>query len=99
MRSRINCCGVSRPGDASLAGELGVDAIGLIFAQASKRRLDIDTANTIRSAVPPLVSVVALFMDNGPQLIERVLRSVRPHLLQFHEIGRASCRERVCQYV
>lgn len=84
MRTRIKFCGITRPGDARLAGELGVDAIGLIFARASKRRLDIDTANTIRSAVPPLVSIVALFMDNEPQLIERVLRSVRPHLLQFH---------------
>lgn len=84
MRTRIKFCGITRPGDARLAGELGVDAIGLIFARASKRRLDIDTARTIRSAVPPMVSIVALFMDNEPQLIERVLYGVRPHLLQFH---------------
>jgi len=84
MRTRVKFCGITRPGDARLAGELGVDAIGLIFATASKRRVDIDTARAISTAVPPMVSTVALFMNNEPQLIERVLRSVRPQLLQFH---------------
>ncbi|PKM09158.1 MAG: phosphoribosylanthranilate isomerase [Gammaproteobacteria bacterium HGW-Gammaproteobacteria-4] len=84
MRTRIKFCGITRPGDARLAGELGVDAVGLIFAAASKRRLDVDTARAICAALPPMVSTVALFMDNEPQLIERVLRAVRPHLLQFH---------------
>lgn len=84
MRTRIKFCGITRPGDARLAGELGVDAIGLIFANASKRRIDVETARTISAAVPPMVSTVALFMDSEPRLIERVLRSVRPQLLQFH---------------
>ncbi|PKM01937.1 MAG: N-(5'-phosphoribosyl)anthranilate isomerase, partial [Gammaproteobacteria bacterium HGW-Gammaproteobacteria-5] len=74
MRTRVKFCGITRPGDARLAGELGVDAIGLIFATASKRRVDIDTARAISTAVPPMVSTVALFMNNEPQLIERVLR-------------------------
>jgi phosphoribosylanthranilate isomerase len=84
MRTRVKFCGVTRPGDARLAGELGVDAVGLIFAVASKRRLDVDAAIAVREALPPLVSSVALFMDSEPVLIERVLRQVRPHLLQFH---------------
>ncbi|PIQ38593.1 MAG: phosphoribosylanthranilate isomerase [Lysobacterales bacterium CG17_big_fil_post_rev_8_21_14_2_50_64_11] len=84
MRTRIKFCGVTRPGDARLAGELGVDAIGLIFAAASKRRVEVDSARSIAAALPPLVTTVALFMDNEPHLIERVLRVVRPHLLQFH---------------
>jgi len=93
MRTRVKFCGVTRPGDARLAGELGVDAVGLIFATASKRRVDIDTAMAVREALPPLVSAVALCMDTDPRLIERVLRQVRPQLLQFH--GReteAECR-------
>lgn len=84
MRTRIKFCGITRPGDARLAGELGVDAIGLIFAAASKRRIDVDSARAITAALPPLLSTVALFMDNEPQLIARVLHIVRPHLLQFH---------------
>lgn len=84
MRTRIKFCGITRPGDARLAGELGVDAIGLIFAAASKRCISVDRARTITAALPPLLSTVALFMDNEPQMIARVLHIVRPHLLQFH---------------
>lgn len=84
MRTRVKFCGLTRPGDARLASELGVDAIGLIFALSSKRRLDPDAALCVREALTPMVSAVALFMDNEPALIERVIRVVRPHLLQFH---------------
>ena len=84
VRTRIKFCGMTRPGDARLAGELGVDAIGLVFAAASQRRLDLAQARAVRNAVPPMVSVVALFMDNAGKEIEAVVEGVRPHLLQFH---------------
>lgn len=83
-RTRVKFCGLTRPGDARLAAELGVDAIGLIFAQRSPRRLDIEQALAVRAAIPPLVTTVALFMDNEPCLIGRVIRSLRPSVLQFH---------------
>lgn len=93
MRTRVKFCGVTRPGDARLAGELGVDAVGLIFATASKRRVDVDAAIAVREALPPLVSAVALFMDTDAGAIERVLRRVRPQLLQFHgRESEAECR-------
>lgn len=93
MRTRIKFCGLTRPGDVRLACELGVDAVGLVFAANSPRRLTLEAAAAVRGAVAPFVSVVALFMDNAPAEIERVLRGIRPHVLQFHgQENEAACR-------
>src|SRR3546814_7694073 len=40
--------------------------------------------------------VAFLFGDARPVVVDVQLHAVAP---AFHEIGRASCRERVCQYV
>ncbi|MBO9717637.1 MAG: phosphoribosylanthranilate isomerase [Pseudoxanthomonas sp.] len=83
-RTRIKFCGMTRPGDVRLAGELGVDAIGFVFAHGSPRRLTAAEARQLRLALPPMVSVVALFRDNSAAEVREVVRLVRPALLQFH---------------
>ena len=84
FRTRIKFCGMTRAGDIRLAGELGVDAVGFIFARESKRRVTPAEARAMRHAVAPLVDVVALFRDNSREEVREVLRAVRPDLLQFH---------------
>jgi phosphoribosylanthranilate isomerase len=84
MHTRIKFCGMTRPGDVRLAVELGVDAIGLVFAAGSPRRLDGERAHALRQAIPPLVHAVALFMDNPGSEVEALIRQVKPDLLQFH---------------
>ncbi|WP_240098825.1 phosphoribosylanthranilate isomerase [Thermomonas flagellata] len=84
FRTRIKFCGLTRPGDVRLAGELGVDAIGLVFARDSRRALTPAAARALREAAAPLVDVVALFMDNPADEVRAVIAQVRPTLLQFH---------------
>ena len=84
MRTRIKFCGMTRPGDVRLAVELGVDALGFVFAAASPRRLAPEQLEGLRQAVPPLVDAVALFMDNPGSEIATAIRMLRPTLLQFH---------------
>jgi phosphoribosylanthranilate isomerase len=84
MRTRIKFCGLTRPGDVRLAVELGVDALGFVFAPASPRRLDPEQLEGLRLAVPPLVDAVALFMDNPGSEVTAAIRLLRPSLLQFH---------------
>lgn len=84
FRTRIKFCGLTRPGDVRLASELGVDAIGFVFAQKSPRRLEAEEARAMRHALAPLVDAVALFMDNPVEEVREVIRHVRPSLLQFH---------------
>ena len=81
---RIKFCGITRIEDAAIAVELGVDAIGLVFTHNSRRCVDLATATAIRRALPPFVSAVALFMDDEPAWIVRVIEAVQPDLLQFH---------------
>lgn len=84
FRTRIKFCGMTRPGDVRLACELGVDAVGFVFAERSPRRIAPEEARAMRHALAPLVDVVALFMDNPLEEVREVVRYVRPSLLQFH---------------
>lgn len=84
MRTRIKFCGITRVDDAVAAAELGVDAIGLIFAPASVRRLDVLQAREIADATSVLVTRVALFMNQSADQVARVLDVVKVELLQFH---------------
>jgi len=83
-RTRIKFCGMTRPGDVRLAGELGVGAVGFVFAEGSPRRVTPAEARQLRLALAPLVAVVALFRDNSAAEVREVVRQVRPNLLQFH---------------
>lgn len=84
FRTRIKFCGLTRPGDVRLASELGVDAVGFVFAHRSPRRLQAEEARAMRHALAPLVDAVALFMDNPLEEVREVVKQVRPSLLQFH---------------
>lgn len=92
-RTRIKFCGMTRAGDVRLAGELGVDAVGFIFARESSRRVAPAEARAMRQAIAPMVDVVALFRNNSKEEVREVLRTVRPTLLQFHgEEDESFCR-------
>jgi len=84
FRTRIKFCGMTRAGDIRLASELGVDAVGFIFAKGSARRVAPSEARAMRQAIAPMVDVVALFQGNNREEVREVLRAVRPTLLQFH---------------
>lgn len=83
-RTRIKFCGMTRVEDIREAAAMGVDAVGLVFAERSPRRVPIDQAVALRTATPPFVDVVALFMDNAAHEVAEVVARVRPSLLQFH---------------
>lgn len=80
----MKCCGITRVDDALAAARCGFDAIGLVFAARSKRRLDLAQAVALRRQLPLSLKVVALLMDNDAAEVSRVLKHLQPDLLQFH---------------
>jgi phosphoribosylanthranilate isomerase len=84
FRTRVKFCGMTRSGDVRLASELGVDAVGFVFASGSPRKVHPQQARMMRLALGPLVDAVALFMDNSMEEVRKAVRLVRPTLLQFH---------------
>lgn len=77
-------CGITRPQDAQLAAQLGADAIGLVFFAGSKRSVTIAQAQAIARALPPFVSIVALFVNETAERIHEILARVPIDVLQFH---------------
>jgi phosphoribosylanthranilate isomerase len=83
-RTRVKICGITRVEDAIAAARSGADAIGMVFYPASPRAVQIAQACTICEALPPFVSVVALFVNESIDAVREVMAEVRPDLLQFH---------------
>jgi phosphoribosylanthranilate isomerase len=83
-RARVKFCGITRPEDARIAADLGVDAIGLVFVPKSPRFVNLQAAVEISSAMPPLIQIVGLFMDADADTVQAALDAVPLDLLQFH---------------
>lgn len=82
--TRIKICGITTPDDARVAIDCGADAIGLVFYPKSPRAVSLEQAVEIAAVVPPFVSLVALFVNEPAEQIERILTTVPIDLLQFH---------------
>ncbi|MDC7699856.1 phosphoribosylanthranilate isomerase [Vogesella indigofera] len=84
MSVRIKVCGFTRVEDVVAAANLGIDAIGLVFYDKSLRHVGIAQAQAIIAALPPFVTVVALFVNATREEIEAVLAQCAIDVLQFH---------------
>ncbi len=100
MRTRIKICGITRAEDLRAAADAGADAIGLNFYPPSPRFLSVERARTLREALPPFVSAVAVFVNPSEADVRRVLEQVRPDALQFHgDESPAFCKQFGTPYV
>jgi phosphoribosylanthranilate isomerase len=84
MRTRVKICGITRRQDAEFAVEMGTDAIGLVFYEPSPRAVTIAQAQAIIENLPPVVCIVALFVDAKPDEVYACLDALNIDVLQFH---------------
>lgn len=100
QRTKIKICGITRLSDAQHSATLGADSIGLNFHARSPRFIDIEAAIKIRKAMPPFVTVTAVFMNESDDWIDQVLQKVRPDCVQFHgEESANSCSQWSLPYI
>ncbi len=83
-RPLVKVCGVTRPGDADLAADLGADLIGLNFYPPSPRSLTVEAAREIADAVAGRAPLVGVFVDRPPSEVEEIAGRVGLDLVQLH---------------
>ncbi len=84
MRTRIKICGVRDAETARAAAEAGADAIGLVFAEGSPRRVTLQEAAEIARAAPAFVAAVGLFVNADPRVVRDAKRSCALSAVQLH---------------
>ena len=82
MRTRVKICGCTSVGDVALAVEAGADAVGVILAERSERRVSIERFRDIAQSVPALTTLVAVFVDPPASLVDEALHAGA--VPQFH---------------
>jgi phosphoribosylanthranilate isomerase len=94
MTAKVKICGLTRPQDAELAVACGAWAIGMIFYEGSKRRIDVETAAAIATSHRRRCEVAGVFVNAPLDDVLATLGSVPLTLLQFHgDEGPSYCAE------
>lgn len=80
----MKICGVGHVEDALVAARAGADAIGMIFHAPANRNISLERAAEILKALPPFVTPVGLFVDQGVDRIREVSRILGLRHIQLH---------------
>jgi phosphoribosylanthranilate isomerase len=84
MRTRIKICGITCLEDAQFAVSCGVDALGFMFYEPSKRFIDVESARNICRELPPCVSKVGVFVNASKEQVIHTQEACGLDVLQFH---------------
>ncbi len=82
--TRIKMCGFTDAGEARAAADIGADAVGLVFWAKSPRAVTVEQAARIAAALPPLVGLVGVFVNERPDTIDAIARVVGLTAVQLH---------------
>lgn len=80
---KVKVCGITNKHDAFMAVEMGVDALGFIFAR-SPRRIRPEDARRIIQCLPPFVQTIGVFVNEEPARISEIMGFCGLDLVQLH---------------
>lgn len=84
MSKAIKVCGITNLTDAHAAMAAGADYLGLIFVEASPRKVDYNTARAIAQALRGKIKLVGVFKDSSSAEIAGTFTEVGLDLVQYH---------------
>jgi phosphoribosylanthranilate isomerase len=79
----VKICGITECKDAFRAVELGVDALGFVFAP-SPRQITPEIARFIIKAIPPFIKTVGVFVNEKAATIREYINYCGLDLVQLH---------------
>ena len=80
---KIKICGITSAADARLAESLGADYVGIIFAKASPRCVDVPVALDIAASLTS-ARLVGVFVEHSVAEIEQTVQRVGLHAVQLY---------------
>ena len=80
----IKLCGLSRIKDIEAVNVLRPEYIGFVFAPASRRYVNAETAALLRQALVPGIQAVGVFVDEKPETVASLLNGGIIDLAQLH---------------
>ena len=83
-RVRVKVCGLTRPQDAIAVEAAGADAVGVIFAAGSRRRVDVAQAAEVLAPLGPFVARVGVFVSPTTDELLTAVDALRLHAVQLH---------------
>ncbi len=83
---RIKICGITNREDAFAAITCGADALGFVFYAKSPRSVTPETARSIISSLPPLVTTVGVFVDEDMETLENIISYAGLDIVQLHGV-------------
>ena len=82
--TKIKLCGLSRPCDIETANELNPEYIGFVFAQKSKRYVELEKAVQLKQLLSSDIQAVGVFVDETPEVVAELLNSGVIDVVQLH---------------
>jgi phosphoribosylanthranilate isomerase len=91
---KVKVCGITNAEDALAAVEAGADALGFIFYEKSPRYVVPAVAANIIAELPPLVTPVGVFVNEGLATVRSIMDACHLAMAQLHGDENVSyCRE------